>query len=131
MTVPAAIYLSLCILEIINEDKKWKMAAAAVFLGMGYGYYYAFGLIMMAVAYFVRFIVLEDKKQILNKLWIIITTLASVFVSLLPKIIYSLINGSNEVVGKRIFIEQELYGLKIINLLLPVSYSRIGIFRTI
>ncbi|MGN0666775.1 MAG: DUF4214 domain-containing protein [Huintestinicola sp.] len=130
-TVPAAIYLSLCILEIINEDKKWKMAAAAILLGLGYGYYYAFGLIMMAVAYLVRFIVIEDKKQIIKKLWIIGVTLVSVLVSLSPKIIYNLTNGANEVAGKRVFFEQELYGLKIINLLLPVSYSRIGIFRKI
>jgi len=130
-TIPAAIYLSLCILDIIKEEKTWKMAAAAVFLGIGYGYYYAFGLIMMAVAYFVRFIVLENKKQIVDKLWIIAVTLVTVFLTLSPKIIYSLTNGANEVVGKRYFAEQEYYGLKIINLLLPVSYSRIPFFRTI
>lgn len=130
-TIPAAIYLSLCILGIIKEEKTWKMAAAAVFLGIGYGYYYAFGLIMMAVAYCIKFIILDNKKQIIDRLWIIAVTLATVFLTLLPKIIYSLTNGANEVVGKRYFAEQEYYGLKIINLLLPVSYSRIPIFRTI
>lgn len=45
--------------------------------------------------------------------------------------IYALLNGRNIEAGHRIFYEQEIYGLKIINLLLPVTYSRIEVLQGI
>jgi phosphoglycerol transferase len=131
MYVPIAIYLALNILGVINNEKKWKIVICAILLGLGYGYYYAFGLILLAVAYLVRFIRLEKKRKIVEQLWISVTVLTTVFLSLMPKIIYTILNGSNTEVGHRAFFEQEVYGLKIINLLLPVSYSRIEALRNI
>lgn len=131
MFVPLAIYLSLVILDYFPNEKKWKIIIAIVLLGLGYGYYYAFGLILMGVALIVRFIQLDDKKKIIKKCFIIIGLLAVIFLTLLPRIIYSFIYGNNSEVGVRMFYEQELYGLKIINLVLPVSYSRIGFLKNI
>ena len=131
MYVPIAVYLSLYIVGYIKEEKKWKLAVCALVLGFGYGYYYAFGLIMMAVAYVVKFIRIENKKDILKDIWIIIVVLLTVFITLLPKIVFSLMNGGNPEVGIRGWQEQEIYGLKIINLLLPVSYSRIDSLKSI
>ena len=125
MFIPIAIYLSLVILEYFQNEKVWKVILCAVLLGLGYGYYYAFGLILMAVALIMRFIKLDNKKEIINKIWIPFTVLGVVVLTLLPKMIYSLINGENGEVGQRLFYESEIYGLKIINLLLPVTYSRI------
>ncbi len=129
MFVPIAIYLALNILGILKDEKKWKVVICAVLLGLGYGYYYAFGLILLAVAYLVRFIKLEKKEEIVKQLWVIVAVLATVFITLMPQIIYSIVNGNNAEVGRRMFYEQEIYGLKIINLLLPVSYSRIEALR--
>lgn len=129
MSVPIAIYLAFYILDIIENEKKSKIIICIILLGMGYGYYYAFGMIILAIAYLFKFIKLEKKKQIIKKLWIMGLLLFTIFVSCMPKTIYSLINGRNLEAGHRLFFEQELYGLKIINLLLPVSYSRIGAFR--
>lgn len=100
-----------------------------ILLGLGYGYYYAFGLIVLAVAYLFKFIKLENKKEIIKKFWIMGLLLLTILVSFIPKMIFDLVNGSNMEAGHRVFYEQEIYGLKIINLLLPVSYSRIEAFR--
>lgn len=128
--IPLAILLALYITENIRE-KKWKIAVIAVILGFGYGYYYAFGLILLAVAYIIKFIRLEDKKKILKDAWVMLTVLAVILIGLMPKIVYSAINGKNTVAGVRSPIEQEIYGLKIVNMLLPVSYSRIETLRNL
>lgn len=129
MSMPIAMYLAFNILGIIEDEKKWKIIICTILLGLGYGYYYAFGLIVLAVAYLFEFIKLENKKEIINKFWIVGLLLLTILVSFLPKIVFSLINGSNIEAGRRFFHEQESYGLKIINLLLPVSYSRIETFK--
>lgn len=129
MYVPIAIYLSLVILNYFNDEKKWKIIFCILLLGLGYGYYYAFGLIMMFVAFIMYFIQVEDKKKLIKKIWIIISLLITILLTLLPKIAYSFINGNNQEAGKRLFYESEIYGLKIINLLLPVQYSRIIALR--
>lgn len=124
MSVPIAIYLCLYIIDIVEEDKIWKLAVCSVLLGLEYGYYYAFGLIMMALAYIVRLVRTKDIKGTFRKLWLVGVVLFTVLLSLMPGIVYSALHGANEIAGKRSPIEQEIYGLKIINLLLPVTYSR-------
>ena len=121
ISIPIALYLGGYIIDIINEDKKWKLVLISILLGMGYGYYYAFGLIVLAVAYLVKFIRLENKKEIVGQLWVSVVVLVTIFMGLLPKLIYSIINGNNTEAGTRVFFEQEIYGLKIINLLLVVA----------
>ena len=133
MSFALTMYLSLNVLGIIKEEKKdrWKIWVCGVLLGIGYGYYYAFGLIVLATAYFMRFLKLEHKKDLLGQLWIGSLVLVTIFLSLLPKIVYSFIYGSNQIVGKRSYIEQEIYGLKIVQMLLPPSYSRFSVFRSL
>lgn len=126
--IPLAIYLCLYIVGVI-EEKKWKIVLMAILVGLGYGYYYAFGLILMAVACVVWFIKIENKKMIIKKIWVMLATLGTVLVGLMPKIVYSLVNGANTEPGHREFFDQEIYGLKIIQLLLPVTYSRIDALR--
>ena len=127
--IPLAILLSLYITGAVKE-KKWKIALYAVLVGLGYGYYYAFGLILMAVALIIKFIKLEKKRDIWRDLWVIGVVLATVFLCLSPSIIYSLLHGSNTSL-RRHWENQESYGLKIINLLLPVAYSRISALKAL
>lgn len=129
ISIPISLYLGGYIAGIIDEDKKWKLIVASVLLGIGYGYYYAFGLIILAIAYLIRFIRSEDKRGVLRKLWIGGLVLITVFAGMLPQKIYAFVKGPNLEAGRRAFFEQEIYGLKIINLLLPVTYSRIEPMR--
>lgn len=131
MFAPIAFYLCLYILDIIREERKWKIIFCTILLGLGYGYYYAFGLIMLAASYLIKFIRIENKKEIIKQLWVSGLLLITILGTLLPKMIYSAVNGANPFAGHRMFFEQEIYGLKIINLLLPVSYSRIKLFRNL
>ncbi len=131
ISIPIALYLGGYIIGIVHEDKKWKLIVSSILLGMGYGYYYAFGLIVLAVAYLIKFIKLEKKREILKELWIGAAVLSAVFVGMLPQFVYTLMYGPNLEVGKRTFFESENYGLKIINLLLPVSYSRLEPLRNL
>lgn len=126
---PLSIYLACYILGILKDEKRWCVALAAVLIGLGYGYYYAFSLMVIAVAFLLGLFRVENKKELLSKLWIFFLILAVVALGLLPKSIYSWINGPNLECGVRSAAEQELYGLKIIQLLLPVTYSRVEIFR--
>ncbi len=126
-----AVYLSFVILGLIEENTdRWKIWICCILLGLGFAYYYAFGLIVMATAYIVSFIK-YGKKEVFKKLWIMALLLLSIFISLLPKIGYSILNGKNPIILKRIFFEQEIYGLKIIQLLLPPSTSRFSALRAL
>ena len=126
ISVPITIYLCLIVIGILENEKKWKIVISAILLGVGYGYYYAFGLVLLAVSFMIRIIKEKRIKSIIKNLYIMGIVLITVFVSLLPKIIYSCIYGKNLEAGRRVFYEQEIYGLKIITLFLPVSYSKIG-----
>lgn len=124
MYFAVAMYLALYILGVIDEDRKWKIAFCSILLGLGYGYYYAFGLIILTVAFVLKFIRSESKKEIVKKIWIFVMTGMAIVLSLLPKIVYGMIYGNNHIAGKRDAVEQEIYGLKIIQMLLPPGYSR-------
>ena len=130
MSFAITIYLSFCILDIFDMAKnKWKICFCCILLGFGYGYYYAFGLIVLSMAYVIKFVNLNHKKEIFRKLWIFAFVLATILISLIPKIGYGVLYGTNPIVGKRSFVEQETYGLKIIQMLLPPSYSRFSALR--
>lgn len=130
MSFAITMFLAFEILGIFDEtNKKWKIWVCSFLLGLGYGYYYAFGLIILSIAYFIKFVNLENKKEIIHKIWIFFSVFVTICISLLPKIAYSILYGSNLLAGKRSFVEQEIYGLKIIQLLLPPSYSRFSKFR--
>ena len=130
MSFAITMFLAFEILGIFDEtNKKWKIWVCSFLLGLGYGYYYAFGLIILSIAYFIKFVNLENKKEIIHKIWIFFSVFVAICISLLPKIAYSILYGSNLLAGKRSFVEQEIYGLKIIQLLLPPSYSRFSKFR--
>lgn len=135
--VPLSIYLSLLIAEekfrgIVPEryiKTKWKavlMYVACIVLGFGNVYYAFFGLICMGMA--MLFKMIRDKKWscLWREAFPIYAVVFAVFVSLLPKILFTRHNGVNVMASARAPFESELYGLKIIQLLLPCSYNRIN-----
>lgn len=131
MSVPITIYLCGYIIGAIDEDEKWKLAVATVVLGLEYGYFYMFGLMVLMTAYVVLAVSGNGIRCVADKLWIAGLLLATVIMSLLPKTAYSMVSGPNTEAGRRQVIEQEIYGLKIVNLLMPVSYTRVPVFRKI
>ncbi len=127
--IPIAIYLALYVVGYIEENKI-IISLMAIFLGLSFGYYYSFGLILLVIAFIVGFIRSEEKKQAIKKVWVIIVVLCTVVATLLPKVIYTMMNGSTQAMERGWF-EQEGFGLKIIQLLLPVSYTKIGWMKDI
>lgn len=133
MYVPITVYLSLHILGMIEEDRKdrWKIWVCCLLLGFGFAYYCVFGMIVITTAYLFSFIKYEDKKAVFRKLWIAAVVVMSFFISMLPKMVYGIVNGKNKLAMKRFFPEQEIYGLKIIQLLLPSPSSGFSALRAI
>lgn len=136
-TIPVGLYLAFVILEdefsiLTKVDGhrriNWKSTGsllAAVFVGNGQLYYAFFLLIVMAVALLMKMIKGKTFKPLLHEGMIIYTVCAFVLLGIAPKVIFGMVYGENTLAAVRVPMEAELYGMKIIQLLLPVSYSRV------
>ena len=133
--IPLGLYLALVIIGYIKSDnqKKEKIICfvCAAIIGLGQGYYYFYSLLVMGFAYLYRLIIDKNKKEALKEVWMILVVIGFVFVGLSPYILYQINNGVNTAITARSFIEQEINALKLITLILPVSYSRIDFMKTI
>lgn len=133
-TLPLGIYLSFIILDY----KKWKESkirycayACAVLLGLGSAYYAFFVSVILGIALVIKLIKDKDLNIIYNEARYLYIIVVGVLIEMLPKIIYSALNGKNYEAAVRYPSEAEHLGLKIIQLFLPPIYSRIGTFRNI
>lgn len=136
--VPIAVYLSFYIAFDGRDDRVERPFAKgkrrnqialyvfAVMLGLANIYFAAFGLIFMSVALMYRMVWSGKIKQNMRYAGYVLVSFLSVGVSLLPRMIYSLINGVNAQGAARSFFHSELFGLKLIQLLLPPSFSKLG-----
>lgn len=133
-SIPLIIMFSFYIIGIIScESKKDKLiwCILGLLIGLGNAYYVFFGMILMFLAYIYSCIKDNSLLKPIKKMWVIIPCLVGMFVTRLPQLIYHIINGSNKVAFVREYTEQELYGLRIIQMLLPVTYSRIPFLKNI
>ena len=76
--------------------------------------------------------VLSDKRingTVIAGLLIIVITCTGLLLNILPGIIYSIKNGTNELVGKRYWFESETYALRLTGLILPIVGHRIELFN--
>ena len=98
----------------------------AFLIGFTNIYYVAFSLIFLVWVVFFR--IVKDKSLKHNLIYAIYpgATVIGVGIALAPKIIYTFLYGKNQLAGARVFIESEIYGLKIVQMLLPSWNSRIG-----
>lgn len=136
-TIPIGLYLSFVILEggfsifTKNERHKkinWKsvwVMLAAILVGTGQLYYAFFSLIVMGVALLIKMIKDKTFKPLLREGIIIYIVCVFVLLGIAPKVIFGMIYGENTLAGVRVPMEAELYGMKIIQLLLPTAYSRL------
>lgn len=135
--IPIGLYLAFVILEDefsiftkaagrrkINWKSAWPLLAA-MFVGNGQLYYAFFLLIVMAVALLMKMVKGKTFKPLLHEGIIIYTVCVCVLLGIAPKVIFGMMYGENTLAGVRVPMEAELYGMKIIQLLLPVSYSRV------
>lgn len=140
--VPLGVYLALVILEgeglIFKEKNNPKglnlkcvgTVLIAIVVGFGQLYYAFFSLIVMSVALLFCMIKKKTFKPLIQEGVIIYITCTCFLIGMFPKIFYGWQYGKNLVAGIRVAMESELYGMKIIELLMPVSYSRIGKLRS-
>lgn len=135
--VPIAVFLTLYIasdnteyeaLSIFSKKKTMSCItmASAILLGLPNVYYAGFSLMIMAIALIYRLIRKGCQRRDVAYVRYLFILIGSMMGSVLPKILYSLIHGRNTIVAVRTPIEAEIYGLRIVQMLLPASFSRLG-----
>lgn len=135
MAVPLGIFLAYTIYRW-NEKKRTKgsiigLFLTATFVGMGNVYYSFFSMIMMGTALIL--VMLKDKtlKYLWKQGFLLYNVMICFLLGVAPKVFYGIKYGSNAEAGKRLAVESEYYGMKIVQLLLPPSYSRISTLSSI
>lgn len=94
------------------------------------GIYYAFfACFLIAIAGISTFFYKKNRLYLLSALILVALISSSVFLNLIPSVFYNYNNGKNPEVAQRSPMEAELYGLKIIHLLLPVNDHRVAIIN--
>jgi phosphoglycerol transferase len=94
-------------------------------------YYSFFSCFFILVAGITAFISQRNKYSVLNSIILVLIIILGVLISLSPTLIYQHENGKNFEAATRDFSESELYGLKIIQLLMPISEHRIPMLAKI
>ncbi len=133
--IPLGVYLAFIIMdyERIKECKTKRICAciSAALVGISCAYYAFFVAVILGVALLFKIVQKKNLKVFLYEARYLYIISAGVLMEMLPKLIYSIFNGKNYESAVRYPSEAEHLGLKIIQLFLPPSYSRIGMFRTI
>jgi phosphoglycerol transferase len=103
--------------------------AVCVLAGCAGVYYAFFGCFFLVVAG-VAGAVLHRKPRLFGKTCLLVgVTSATVVLNILPCLLYRAAEGPNSMVPRRIPIEPEIHGLKLVPLLLPVTGHRFPPFR--
>lgn len=111
-------------LDLLNY--KTIFTLIVLFLGGSGGVYYAFFFIYFAlIAGISASISRKSFLHLSSAIIMIIIISGSLFINMLPNVIYKLKAGNNSEVARRSGVESELYALKITQLLLPMDGHRI------
>ncbi len=96
------------------------------------GVYFAFfSVLMFAAAGLTGAFSSRSKKPLIYGLIFVVVTSAGVGVNISPSKIYLSLEGPNSQVAVRSPIESEMYGLKLVHMLLPTTFHRSGAMRSI
>lgn len=102
------------------------LAVAICVVGALTGVYYAiFGILMLAFVGVARALTTRSLRPFWSSLLLAGVMALTLLAALSPNLSYVQRNGRNPEVGRRIATESEIYGLKIVNLLLPTPGHRI------
>ena len=129
--VPLAIYLAFAVLEGDWNKQEGKrrnrclMVFFSILVAIGPLYYAFFAVMLLCVALLIRTVKQNKISEIWKNSVPILVVICGFLLSILPKVLYGVIEGENTLAGIRYPFEAEIYGLKIVQMILPVSYSRI------
>lgn len=89
-------------------------------------YYAVFAMILLGFAGVARGLTMRSLRPLLSSLVLAAVTAATLLIVLIPNLTYAQRNGSNPEAGRRVATESEIYGLKVVNLVLPTPGHRIS-----
>jgi phosphoglycerol transferase len=110
---------------------KAKLIALVGFLSLFGVYYVLFGAIVIATTIIVQITKKGAGRSVMFGLYSLFALFFGLFVCVLPSLVYRLKNGVNETAVLRSSGEAEVYGLKLIQLLLPRAQHRISSLGTL
>ena len=137
LTVPLVFLIAFYVIGIVRYDNRKKeipeLIAAGLLIGLGCPYYIFFGMIIWVIAFIYGSIRDMSLKASVKKIWPITAAILGFFIARIPAFIFNLQNGKNTDVYlyTRLPAEQEIWGLKIIQLFVPVNYSRVPFLSNI
>ncbi len=118
-----------------KANKKSHKSIIAIIISLIIGstgiYYAFFASFFIIIAGFSGSFYSKNKYNLLSAVILIAIIFSASFFNILPSVIYNHNNGSNPQVVQRSPVEAEIYGLKIIYLLLPVNGHRIDSINNI
>ncbi|RCX19016.1 hypothetical protein DFP94_10532 [Fontibacillus phaseoli] len=109
----------------INKANFLLVLFCLVFSSCGI-YYTFFSCFFLSIIGISAWINKKKTRNLINALIIIAILLVGSLINIAPNIVYKIGNGNNIAVANRSYVESEVYGLKISQLLLPVTSHRIS-----
>ncbi len=129
-TVPLGVLISYYFAKGVIPKKMELIILAAILASSG-AYYTYFSIFLVTVGFLISFVKKFDKKVLVNYLFFVCLVGVIFIANLLPSIMYSTQYGRNYNTTTRFPSEAETYGLKIIQLLLPIEDHNLPIFNKI
>ena len=114
--------------SIFSNNKLMASMLICVLSGLVFFYYPFFFCFFLLIAGVLSSVATWRKAPILTSILLILLVLLVIFLNQVPTIMYQYQNGVNHESSVRSPAETEIYGLKIIQLLLPIDGHRIPVF---
>ncbi|WP_448629974.1 hypothetical protein [Cellulomonas soli] len=108
---------------------EWLAVAGLVLLAGGGVYYAAFGAILLLTAGILRALAEHRFRPAVQAVAAVAALVVGILLTALPYLVYDAPIGSSTPVEGRTYGAAEVYGLKIVDLLLPLPSHRIGLLR--
>jgi phosphoglycerol transferase len=113
-------------------SKKFAISALiCVLVSSAFIYYTFFSCFLLLIAGIIAYLSQRNKYPLLNSLILISVIIFGILVNMSPFLIYQIENGKNPEAVIRSPAESELYGLKIVQLLMPIGGHRIPLLANI
>lgn len=96
-----------------------------VLIGSSYIYYPFFSCFFLIIAGITSAMYYRNRIPLIISILLVSIVMIAVFINVSPTIIYHIENGNNPQVAARLPQESEIFGLKIIQLLLPIDIHRV------
>lgn len=121
--------ITLCLLWIWENSwnkKRYISSIVIMIIVASSGIYYAFfACLLMMLVGFIQLYNSKKLKCLISPSILIFVIIFTGIINLSPSLIYKAEFGKNQTVAKRIYVESEVYGLKLTNMVLPVNDHRI------